>query len=732
MAQLASALAWGARGRKFESFHPDFFIYAYEEKTMALFWDTKIEFLKGVGPARAALLQKELNIFTFGDLLTYYPFRYVDKSHFVSVRDIRDSANYIVTKGFVVRQELLGSGRTQRLVITFSDGTGNIELVWFKGIKWIREWIKPNVEYIVMGKPNSFNGKYSIPHPDIEILRPEDNLIKQNFQPVYSTTEKLKAQGLTSKGISKLVQQLLSEAKGRIPEVLPTYVMVQNKLLTRQDALYAIHFPENNELLQRAIYRFKFEELFFIQLDYQYAKKERREKTSGFIFDKIGDNFNNFYHHHLPFQLTNAQKRVVREIRNDVKTGKQMNRLLQGDVGSGKTLVALLSMLIAKDNGFQACMMAPTEILANQHYIGISKFLNGLPIKVALLTGSTKAAEKRKIKAQLLEGEIDILVGTHALIEDDVKFSNLGFVVIDEQHRFGVEQRAKLWTKNNIPPHVLVMTATPIPRTLAMTFYGDLDCSVIDELPPGRKPIKTVHQYDSDRLKVFAFLEKQITLGRQVYVVYPLIKESEKLDLKDLMDGYESISRRFPLPKYQISILHGQMKPADKDYEMERFKKGITHIMVSTTVIEVGVDVPNATVMVIENSERFGLAQLHQLRGRVGRGGEQSYCILMTADKLSYDGRERISTMVRTNDGFEISEADLKLRGPGDLQGLQQSGVVNLKVADIVKDESIIRLTRNVVADILSVDANFENLDNAPLKLYIKNKKTERNWSKIS
>ena len=699
---------------------------------MESFLDKKIENLKGVGPARATLLQREMGVFTYGDLLSYYPFRYIDRTRFVPIRDINETNNYLVVRGFITKLELLGGGRTQRLAATLADNTGSMELVWFKGLKWIQDYLKKDVEYIVMGKPTFFNGKFSISHPDMEVLRRDDDVVRQTFMPVYSSTEKLKAQGMATKGISRLMHTLLMEAQGRVPETLPQSVVQSNGLLSKSEALRAVHFPDSNDMLQRAVYRLKFEELFFLQLDYQYAKKDRKERTAGFMFDVIGDCFNSFYKDYLPFSLTNAQKRVVKEIRADMKTGRQMNRLLQGDVGSGKTLVALLCMLMAKDNGFQACMMAPTEILANQHCLSVTKMLGDLPVNVALLTGSTKASEKRKIKQQLHDGGIDILIGTHALIEDDVKFNNLGLVVIDEQHRFGVEQRAKMWTKNHIPPHVLVMTATPIPRTLAMTFYGDLDCSVIDELPPGRKPIKTVHQYDSDRLKVFAFMERQIALGRQVYVVYPLINESEKLDLKDLMDGFESLSRRFPLPKYRISIVHGRMKPADKDFEMERFKQGQTHIMVSTTVIEVGVDVPNATVMVIENSERFGLAQLHQLRGRVGRGGEQSYCILMTADKLSFDGRERISTMVRTNDGFEISEADLQLRGPGDLQGLQQSGVMHLKIADIVKDESLIRLTRDAVAYILHQDPEMNMPDNFPLKLYLQKKNMTLNWSKIS
>lgn len=699
---------------------------------MQFSYDTKIEYLKGVGPARATLLQRELEIFTFEDLLSHYPFRYVDRTRFIPIAEIRDTSNYLVTKGYIKKVELLGTGRTQRLAAVLGDSTGTMDLVWFQGVRWVKDYLKPDVEYVVMGKPNYFNGRYTIAHPEMEVFKAEDKELIQTFMPVYSTTEKLKAQGISTKAISKLIFTMLFDLEMQLKETLPKNVVDDNRLMSRHEAICSIHFPKTSDDLQRAVYRLKFEELFFMQLDYQYVKKERKENNSGFVFATIGECFNGFYSNYLPFSLTNAQKRVVREIRNDVRTGKQMNRLLQGDVGSGKTLVALLCMLMAKDNGYQACLMAPTEILATQHFAGISRYLEHMEVKVALLTGSTKAAEKRKLKESLKNGDIDILIGTHALIEDDVMFKNLGFVVIDEQHRFGVEQRYKMWTKNSTPPHILVMTATPIPRTLAMTFYGDLDCSVIDELPPGRKPVKTVHQYDSARLKVFDFMENQIAQGRQVYVVYPLIKESEKLDLKDLMDGYESVSRRFPLPKYQISIVHGQMKPADKDYEMDRFKKGITNIMVSTTVIEVGVDVPNATVMVIENSERFGLSQLHQLRGRVGRGGEQSYCILMTADKLSYDGRERIATMVRTNDGFEISEADLKLRGPGDLQGLQQSGVVHLKIADIVQDESIIRLTRNTVMDILQKDPLLETDINTCLKNYLKDKKLQINWGKIS
>ncbi len=696
-----------------------------------LFIDTPIEFLKGVGPARAAMLQRELDIYTYGDLLEYFPYRYVDRSQRSTIRDINIDDPYVVLRGTIHDMHTIGEGRSMRLTAQLRDNTGQIELVWFQGIKWIRESLKPDTEYIVMGKPSVFNGHINIAHPDLERV---DNETASNrkYIPIYSSTEKLKAKGLHTKGIAKLTEQLLRLAEGRIPETLPKSVIAKYRLPDRANAIEVIHYPLNQHDIALSRQRMKFEELFLLQLDYQYAKHDRQMRSNGYMFSVVGEKFNRFYNERLTFELTGAQKRVVKEIRADMKSGHQMNRLLQGDVGSGKTLVALLCMLIAIDNGCQACLMAPTEILANQHYANIKQMLEGLGVSVELLTGSVKTAAKKKIKQRLQAGEIDILIGTHAVIENDVVFHNLGFVVIDEQHRFGVEQRSKLWTKSAQPPHVLVMTATPIPRTLAMTLYGDLDCSIIDELPPGRKAIKTIHCTDSQRLKVFSFIRSEIAKGRQVYIVYPLIEESETMDLKDLMDGYESIVREFPLPQYQISIVHGRMDSEAKDYEMGRFKRGETQIMVSTTVIEVGVDVPNASVMIIENAERFGLSQLHQLRGRVGRGTEQSYCILMTGDKLSNSGRERINIMVQSTDGFRIAEADLKLRGPGDLQGLQQSGILQLKLADIVNDEPIVRAARESVQEILDRDPRLEELDNACLKLYIQKNKRALAWGKIS
>lgn len=696
-----------------------------------LFIDTPIEFLKGVGPTRAQLLQKELNIFTYGDLLEYFPYRYVDRSKKYTIRDMDIDEPYVVLKGRISDMHTIGTGRSSRLTAILDDGTGRIELVWFQGLKWIKDTLKPDVEYIVMGKPTVYNGHINIAHPDLERADGETGS-NMKYIPIYSSTEKLKAKGLHTKGIAKLTEQLLRMAEGKIPETLPQGVISKFRLPNRANAIEVIHYPTSPHDITLSIQRMKFEELFFLQLDYQYAKHERQHRSEGRVFGVIGDKFNRFYNEKLTFELTGAQKRVVKEIRADLKSGHQMNRLLQGDVGSGKTLVALLSMLIAVDNGCQTCLMAPTEILATQHYANISKMLDGLGIGVELLTGSLKSTEKRKIKQRILSGETQILIGTHALLEKDVQFKNLGFVVIDEQHRFGVEQRSKLWSKSIIPPHVLVMTATPIPRTLAMTLYGDLDCSIIDELPPGRRPVMTIHSTDSDRLKVFSFMRREINKGRQVYIVYPLIEESETLDLKDLMDGYESVAREFPLPDYQISIVHGKMSAEDKEYEMGRFKRGETQIMVSTTVIEVGVDVANATVMVIENSERFGLSQLHQLRGRVGRGGEQSYCILMTGNKLSNTGRERIKTMVETTDGFRIAEADLRLRGPGDLQGLQQSGILQLKLADIVNDETIVRAARETVQDILTDDPDLEKIENGCLRLYIQKNKRGFAWGRIS
>lgn len=695
--------------------------------------DTSIEYLKGVGPARADVLKKELRIFNFNDLLNYFPFRYVDRSKYYQIKDINSDSAYIQITGRLSGLQLMGKPRSERLVAYLEDDSGVIELVWFKGAKWMVNKLTANEKYIVFGKPTLFNGKYNIPHPEIELASERKEDLGEKLRPFYSSTDKLKSKGLDSKGIAKLTKNLVLQVKDSIFETLSTDIINTLKLIPRKESLLNIHFPKDQNTLDRARARLKFEELFFIQLNLLKLKLIRIEKIRGHKFLVVGDFLNNFFHKNLPFELTNAQKKVVKEIRNDIGSGKQMNRLLQGDVGSGKTLVALMSMLIALDNNYQACLMAPTEILAKQHFRSISKMLSGLDIEISLLTGSTKSAKRKVIHEGLKNGSLQILVGTHALLEDVVQFKNLGLVVIDEQHRFGVAQRARLWKKNTTPPHVLVMTATPIPRTLAMTLYGDLDVSVIDELPPGRKPVKTAHYLDRDRLKVFGFMKKQITTGRQIYVVYPLINESEKLDLKDLTDGFESITRAFPLPDYAVSIVHGKMPVKDKDYEMQRFVIGETQIMVATTVIEVGVDIPNASVMIIENAERFGLSQLHQLRGRVGRGADQSFCILMTKDKLSEDGKKRIQTMVRTTDGFEIAEADLRLRGPGDLHGTQQSGILDLKIADIIKDEKILKYSRNMAADILTEDPNLEMDKNRPilqqLRLLSKNKP---NWSLIS
>ena len=693
---------------------------------------SSIEYLKGVGPVRAQLLQRELEIYTYEDLLQCFPHRYVDRSHHIKIAEIDPSAPYVVLRGWVSNMQTVTSGHSTRLTAQFRDNTGAIELVWFQGVKWIRESLKPNIEYILMGKPSFYGGTFQVAHPDLEPVSMNEAYQNHAFVPVYPGTEKLKAKGLNSKGIGKLVETLLHMLHGEIAETLPCEVIEHYKLMSRAEALRAIHFPNSNDEIIRASQRLKFEELFFLQLDYQYSRVSRQRLSQGRVFGTIGDKFNGFYRDHLPFPLTGAQKRVIKEIRADMRSGHQMNRLLQGDVGSGKTLVSLLCILIALDNDCQACLMAPTEILATQHYASFTKMLDGMGINVALLTGSLKPSEKRKVKQRLAAGEIDILIGTHALIEDDVTFKNLGFVVIDEQHRFGVEQRAKMWTKSKIPPHILVMTATPIPRTLAMTLYGDLDCSIIDELPPGRRPVKTIHGTDANRLQLFAFMRREIAKGRQVYVVYPLINESETMDLKDLMDGYESLSRDFPMPQYQLSIVHGQMSADAKNWEMDRFKRGETNIMVSTTVIEVGVDVPNATVMVIENAERFGLSQLHQLRGRVGRGGEQSYCVLMTKKELSSTGKERIRTMCESTDGFKIAEADLKLRGPGDIQGLQQSGILQLKLADIVNDELVVRAARDTVGALLAQDPDLQLPQHYMLRRYMNKKRQKPTWEKIS
>ena len=656
----------------------------------------------------------------------------MDRSHISTIEDFDPNEPYLVFRGRISDLHTITSGRSTRMEATFHDGTGIMTLVWFQGLKWIKDTIKAGVIYDVMGHPTIFGGDYQLAHPDIEPANLNDEQPEHAFLPVYRTTEKAKNRGVNSKAIARMTENLMKAMPAYLPETLPAAIVAKYHLMNRTQALRNMHYPNNMEAWQQAVFREKFEELFYHQLDYQYSLISRRLHSVGRIFGVVGDYFNNFYNNNLPFPLTGAQKRVIKEIRQDMRSGRQMNRLLQGDVGSGKTLVALMTILIALDNGCQACLMAPTEILATQHFVNFQKMLSGLGITVELLVGSLKPSQKKKIKQRLAAGEVDILIGTHALIEKDVVFKQLGYVVIDEQHRFGVEQRAKLWGKSDIPPHVLVMTATPIPRTLAMTLYADLDCSVIDELPPGRQPIRTTHGTDAQRALLFSFMKKQIALGRQIYVVYPLINESETLDLKDLMDGYESISRSFPMPQYQLSIVHGQMPAEAKAYEMDRFKRGETHIMVSTTVIEVGVDVPNATVMVIENAERFGLSQLHQLRGRVGRGGGQSYCILMTKDDLSRTSKQRIDTMCATTDGFLIAEADLKLRGPGDLQGLQQSGMLDMKVADLVDDEPLVRVTRDEIRALLESDPDLQQPDNRPLRKHIAQSKLLPHWDKIS
>jgi ATP-dependent DNA helicase RecG len=694
--------------------------------------DTPVEYLKGVGPARGELLRKELGIHKYGDFISLFPNRYIDRTRYYRINELLNSGAEVQIVGKVINIKTVGEKRT-RLVATFTDGTGEMELVWFQGQKWIRENLKLNVPYVAFGKCTSFNGVFNMAHPEMEPLAEHEASLRSAMQPIYPSTEKLTQRGITNKVINKIMQQLFMETQALFSETLPANLMQELQLIPKNVALFNVHFPKNQELLAKAQFRLKFEELFFIQLQLITKNLIRKHKIKGHPFNSVGTYFTSFYENHLPFNLTGAQKRVVREIRNDMGQPAQMNRLLQGDVGSGKTIVAFMSMLLALDNGFQACLMAPTEILANQHFIGLSELAAPLGINIKILTGSVKIAERRIIHEALEDGSLNIIIGTHALLEDKVQFKNLGLAIIDEQHRFGVEQRSKLWKKNDIPPHVLVMTATPIPRTLAMSLYGDLDISVIDELPPGRKPIQTVHRSDANRLKVWKFLKDEIAKGRQIYIVYPLIQESEKMDYKDLMDGYESISRDFPLPQYSVSIVHGQMKPADKDSEMARFSAGKTNIMVATTVIEVGVNVPNASVMVIESSERFGLSQLHQLRGRVGRGADQSYCILMTGHKLSNDSKLRIETMCRTNDGFEIAEVDLKLRGPGDIMGKQQSGVLNLQIADLVKDRDILMLAREHAVKLLKGDAAMTKPEHANLRnAYIELTKKKSIWNYIS
>jgi ATP-dependent DNA helicase RecG len=698
------------------------------------FLDTNITYLTGVGPKRAELLNKELNINTFRDLLYYFPYKYIDRSRFYKIADIDPDLPFVQIKGIIKGYSTEGQRAGKRLIADFQDETGTIKLVWFKGIRWITETYTTGVEFIVFGKPGIFNGMINIVHPEIEAASKHEERLNSALQAQYSTTEKLKNQFITSKTISKLTGNLLKNLKIRIPESLPAYLTAKYKLMDLHDSLNKIHFPSDVYELEKARYRLKFEELFYIQLNLLRFKSNRNRKFGGFVFSSVGENFNNFYYNNLPFALTEAQKRVMKEIRKDLGSGKQMNRLLQGDVGSGKTLVALMSMLIALDNGYQACLMAPTEILAAQHYNTINKLLEGIDVKVQLLTGSSKRSLRKLIDESLNDRSLNILIGTHALIEENVLFGNLGLVIIDEQHRFGVAQRAKLWQKNLNPPHVLVMTATPIPRTLAMTLYGDLDVSVIDELPPGRIPIKTMHFTDRERNKVYGFLRNQITEGRQIYIVYPLINESEKMDYKNLEDGWDSITRVFPPPKYCVSVVHGKMTSANKESSMKLFKDGYAHILIATTVIEVGVDIPNATVMVIESAERFGLSQLHQLRGRVGRGVEQSHCILMSTDKLSKEAAKRIEVMIRTNDGFEIAETDLQLRGPGDIEGTLQSGIpFDLKIANLSKDGQLIEYVRNVAEDIIVKDPLLENNQNLILKNELNRLFSLRqSWSNIS
>ena len=696
---------------------------------------TPIEFLKGVGEKRGAVLRKEFNIQTFNDLLYYFPYRHIDKSHVYHVSDIVNDGGYILLRGTIKDVRVVGQMRAMRLTATFSDETGSIELVWFNGIRWVQDVLKSRKEFVIFGKPTLFNGRWNITHPElIDPAQQQNSPVSLRFQPLYNTSETAKKKSLDSKAMSKLTANLLAQVKDVIPETMPREMVEKLHLMTLKDALINIHYPEDLQKLSQATLRLKFDELFFTQLKLLKLKLINTDRFEGYPFKQVGHYFNTFYKECLPFDLTNAQKRVLREIRNDVGSGHQMNRLLQGDVGSGKTIIAVFSMLLAIDNGYQACIMAPTEILATQHYEKISKQLEPLNLRVEFLSGSTKTAKRKEILTDLQNGQVNILIGTHALIEDNVVFSKLGLVVIDEQHRFGVEQRAKLWRKSGpIPPHILVMTATPIPRTLAMTLYGDLDVSVIDELPAGRKPIITTHYYEKDRLKMFGFLKTQIAEGRQVYVVYPLIQESEALDLLDLQAGYEAIERSFPPPEYSIGVVHGRMKAEEKDYTMNCFKKGQIQILLSTTVIEVGIDVLNATVMVIENAERFGLSQLHQLRGRVGRGGNQSYCILMSKYELSNEGRKRLNAMVETNDGFEIANFDLQLRGPGDLQGTRQSGMLDFKIADLTKDEKLVAYTRNYAQQILEKDPDLSLPEHKRLAETLeKQMQRDTNWSVIS
>ena len=694
---------------------------------------TALVYLKGVGPERARLLKEELQLRTYQDLLHFFPNRYIDRSRFYPINELPQNNAEIQIKGRITAISFVQQKRGKRMVATFKDHTGQMELIWFRGHQWIRDQLKINEDYVIFGRLNWFKGKASMPHPELELEQNFQKNLKISFYPIYPSTEKLINKGISQKVIQKMVVQLLQSQSQAFSETLPTALLNQYKLISKNEALRQIHFPNDQHKLTRAQLRLKFEEFFYMQMQLVLKNVQRKQKIKGHLFEKVGSYFNNFFRDHLAFELTEAQKRVIKEIRLDMGTGRQMNRLLQGDVGSGKTIVALLLMLIAIDNDYQACLVAPTEILAQQHYQSLSAQLKKINLTVALLTGSTTKKDRESIHQGLQNGELNILIGTHAVFEDTVQFKQLGLAIIDEQHRFGVAQRAKLWQKNEMPPHVLVMTATPIPRTLAMSVYGDLDLSVIDELPPGRKTVKTLHRTDANRLKVFAFLREQIALGRQVYIVYPLIQESSKLDYKDLMDGYESLSRSFPTPDYQISILHGQMKSEDKAYEMERFVQGKTQIMVATTVIEVGVNVSNASVMIIESAERFGLSQLHQLRGRVGRGADQSYCILMTGSKLSREAQTRMETMTKSNDGFEIAEVDLRLRGAGNIMGTQQSGILQFKIADLIQDQALLKAARDQALRILKEDASLKNADHQCIKRTLSALKFDSNiWNFIS
>lgn len=712
---------------------PDFFcIFTSHHLQMVDILSTKIEYLKGIGPKRAELLNKELGIVTFGDMLEYYPFRYIDKSRIHKVSEICDDTVYYQLIGTISNLQSFGSPRTTRMTAVFSDETGSIELIWFKGFKWIKDKFVRGKKYLVFGKANIFNNRFNFTHPDIEEYDPNSTLSGETLQGVYNVTETLKNHGLGTKQIAKIMKTLVLQTRDVIPENLPSELVKKDNLVSRREALYKIHLPSNANDIEKATLRLKYEEHFFFQMRMLLSKRSREQNMKSVVFPVVGELFNTFYEKYLPFPLTNAQKRVIREIRADLKTGSQMNRLLQGDVGSGKTIVALMIMLLAIDNGYQAALMAPTEILATQHYETLSKQLADMPVKVALLTGSTKQKDRKQIFSDLADGTLNILIGTHALIENDVVFKKLGLCIVDEQHRFGVAQRAKFWEKTPYPPHTLVMTATPIPRTLAMTQFGDLDVSIIDELPPGRKPVKTIHAYTEQRLSIISFMKRQIAEGRQIYVVYPLIKESEKMDLINLKEGYEALLRDFPEPEYRICVVHGQLSADDKDFEMRRFVRNQAHIMVATTVIEVGVNVPNASVMIIENANRFGLSQLHQLRGRVGRGADQSYCILVTDHKISNDGKRRMDAMVATNDGFAIAEEDLKLRGPGETQGTRQSGQIEMKIGDLAVDEPIIRQVRYRVNEILNDDATLSKPENANMKTYFYTRYAKTfGWGKI-